>query len=100
MAELADELVAFLASKLELDDASPAAFRRHVEGFSWETYEVGVRGSRDGAAVEAEFIVHRVPGAGLLEPYDPRPVFELRRAVERVEGVPVPATLSLDERGV
>ena len=99
MAELADELVAYLASKLELDEAAPTAFRRHVEGFSWETYEVGIRGSRDGTGVEAEFIVHRVPGAGLLEPYDPRPVFELRRAVEGVNGVPVPAALWLDERG-
>ena len=40
-----------------------------------------------------------MPAAGLLEPYDPRPVFELRRALEGVDGVPVPTTLWLDEQG-
>jgi aminoglycoside phosphotransferase (APT) family kinase protein len=99
MAELAEELAAFIASKLGLDDAAPTAFRRHVEGFSWETYELGIRGTRGGADQQDDFIVHRVPSAGLLEPYDPRPVFELRRAIETVDGVPVPATLWLDEGG-
>jgi aminoglycoside phosphotransferase (APT) family kinase protein len=96
---LAGSLTAFLGSRLELDEAEPTSFRRHVEGFSWETYEVGIRGRRGGAEIDAEFIVHRVPVAGLLEPYDPRPVFELRRALEEIEGVPVPRTLWLDEDG-
>jgi aminoglycoside phosphotransferase (APT) family kinase protein len=98
-AELAAELAAFVGARLGLEEAEPTAFRRHVEGFSWETYEVGVRGRRAGSSFKDEFIVHRVPGAGLLEPYDPRPVFELRRALEDVDGVPVPATLWLDEQG-
>jgi aminoglycoside phosphotransferase (APT) family kinase protein len=98
-AELAAAFAAFIGMRLGLEQTEPTSFRRHVEGFSWETYEVGVRGSREGAQLEEEFIVHRVPAAGLLEPYDPRPVFQLRRALEPVEGVPVPATLWLDESG-
>jgi aminoglycoside phosphotransferase (APT) family kinase protein len=98
-AGLPDQLMAFLASKIELEDASLTTFRRHVEGFSWETYEIGVRGTREGAGFEREYIVHRVPAAGLLEPYRARPVFELRRSLEGVAGVPVPATLWLDDDG-
>ncbi|MFT5132950.1 MAG: aminoglycoside phosphotransferase (APT) family kinase protein, partial [Gammaproteobacteria bacterium] len=45
------------------------------------------------------YIVHRVPAAGLLEPYKVKALFELRKIMEEVEGVPVPAMLWLDEKG-
>ena len=96
MTEVRDGLAAFVAGKLGVSDASVTSFRRHIGGFSWETYELGLRwpGGEDG------FIAHRVPAAGLLEPYDAAPVYELRRALEGVDGVPVPATLWLDADGV
>lgn len=98
-AELLEALAAFLGSRLEADGVVVTSFKRHVEGFSWETYEVGLGWDANGQGHEREFIVHRVPVAGLLEPYSVRPLYELRKAIECVEGVPVPATLWLDEAG-
>lgn len=99
VADLPEAIADFLASRLEIEVASISSFRRHVEGFSWETYEVGIHWTADGADQEREFIVHRVPAAGLLERYNVRPLYELRKALEGVDGVPMPATLWLDEDG-
>jgi aminoglycoside phosphotransferase (APT) family kinase protein len=97
--DLPGAIAQYLASKLEVEGAAISSFRRHVEGFSWETYEVGIRWNAGGGEEEREFIVHRVPAAGLLEPYHARPVYELRKVVETIDGVPMPATLWLDEAG-
>lgn len=95
MSVVRDGMVAFVAAQLGVAEPEVVRFRRHVGGFSWETYELALRW--EGG--ERELIVHRAPAAGLLEPYDARPVYELRRALERVDGIPVPATLWLDADG-
>jgi aminoglycoside phosphotransferase (APT) family kinase protein len=99
MIAIQDELAAFVAGKLAVSGAAVSSFRRHIGGFSWETYELGLRWPEAGVERECEVIVHRAPEAGLLEPYDARPVYELRRALEQVDGVPVPPTLWLDAEG-
>ena len=96
---LSDEIAGFLASMLGTGDLRLLAYRRSVEGFSWETYDVGVGWTKEGSWHEREFIIHRAPSAGLLEPYRARPLFELRRALEGLDGVPVPAALWLDDDG-
>lgn len=97
--DLPGALAGFIATKLDIDDPSISSFRRHVGGFSWETYELEIDWSEGAASRRRAFIVHRVPAAGLLEPYDARPVYELRRTLEGVDGLPVPATLWLDADG-
>ncbi|MEA2143634.1 MAG: hypothetical protein QOI64_2064 [Solirubrobacteraceae bacterium] len=89
----------FLAERLDAPDLRVVSLGRSVEGFSWETYSVGAEWTANGGPSESDFIVHRVPAAGLLQPYRARTVYELRKAVEGVAGVPVPATLWLDEDG-
>jgi aminoglycoside phosphotransferase (APT) family kinase protein len=102
-AESEDALTAglrdLLAARLDAPDLRVASLGRSVEGFSWETYAVGAAWTDAGGPRESDFIVHRVPRAGLLQPYRARTVYELRRAVEAVPGVPIPATLWLDEEG-
>lgn len=97
--DIREALAAYVAKQLEVEGASVSSFRRHIGGFSWETYELGLHWANGGAERARDVIVHRVPAAGLLEPYDARPVYELRRALEEVDGVPVPATLWLDADG-
>ena len=89
----------FIGARLGADDLRVSAFRRSVEGFSWETYALSVAWTEDGTARDRDLIVHRLPEAGLLRPYRVRPLFELRRAVFGLEGVPIPETLWLDEEG-
>lgn len=102
-AETADQVTAglraFLAACLDAPNLRIVSLGRSVEGFSWETYAVDVEWTGDGGPRAAEFIVHRVPRAGLLQPYRAQTVYELRRAVEEIPGVPMPSTLWLDEEG-
>jgi aminoglycoside phosphotransferase (APT) family kinase protein len=98
-ADLSEAIGTFLARKLSIDQASISSFTRHVEGFSWETYEVRINWRSGAVQDERAFVVHRVPMAGLLEPYDAGLLYSLRKALEGVEGVPVPSTLWLDEHG-
>lgn len=97
--EMAEAILGFLAEKLGATDCRIVSFSRSVEGFSWETYSIGVAWSADNGELERHFIVHRVPRAGMLAPYNTRAVYELRKALEGVPGVPVPAMLWIDEEG-
>ena len=97
--DMADAIAAFLAEKLNATDLRILSFSRSVEGFSWETYSIGVAWNAGNGEHQRQFIIHRVPRRGMLEPYRARPVFELRKMLEGVPGVPVPAMLWLDEDG-
>ena len=57
-------------------------WRRHAEGFSWQTYTF-----RAGAEA---FAVRREPEDGLLAPYDIEGQYRLHEALLRLGGVPVP----------
>lgn len=96
--EFSRGLAGFIGAQLG-EEVEIRSLRRHLEGFSWETYSISLRGKGSGGAPPRELIVHREPTAGILAPYDARLQWELRRALGRVEGVPVPATLWLDADG-
>jgi aminoglycoside phosphotransferase (APT) family kinase protein len=96
---LEQDIAAYLAHQLGAREWRIASFRRSVEGFSWETYAIGLAWIAADGEHEERFIVHRVPKAGLLRPYHPRTLFELRRAVAEIDAVPMPASLWLDEEG-
>lgn len=97
--EFSRGLAEFIGAQLG-EEAEVLSLRRHLEGFSWETYSLSVGSKGDSGASPRELIVHREPSAGILAPYDARLQWELRRALGHVEGVPVPATLWLDADGV
>ncbi|QEC47776.1 phosphotransferase family protein [Baekduia soli] len=96
---LGEALRAFLAERVGEPGLRLECLRRSVEGFSWETYVVGVAWDAGGAVRRRRLVVHREPAAGLLRPYRAATQFALRRAVEGIDGVPVPRTLWLDEHG-
>lgn len=90
----------YLAECLGASSWRLATFHRSVEGFSWETYSVGVDWADSASRRHSDrFIVHRVPEAGLLRPYSARRLFDLRVSVAGIEGVPVPDSLWIDEAG-
>ena len=57
-------------------------WRRHAEGFSWQTYTF--------RAGDEAFAVRREPEDGLLAPYDTEGQYRLHEALVRLGGVPVP----------
>lgn len=89
----------FLAMNLSAEDLTLRKFKRHIEGFSWETYSVAAQWTESGATREQEFIIHRAPEVGIIEPYDARGLFDLLTALNTARGVPVATPRWLDEDG-
>lgn len=98
-AELEPGLRDFLAERLGDDELRIGELRRHIEGFSWETWELTASWSADGAPRQRRLIVRRVPRAGLMPPYDVPGQWELARALRSASGVPVPEPLWVDAEG-
>ena len=76
-AALSEWLAAKLGEPVEITE-----WRRHAEGFSWQTYTF-----RAGSEAYA---VRREPEDGLLAPYDTEGQYRLHEALLRLGGVPVP----------
>jgi aminoglycoside phosphotransferase (APT) family kinase protein len=89
----------FLATRLGDDGLTISDLRRHIEGFSWETWELTAHWSSNGQDHDRRLIARRVPQAGLVPPYDVAGQWELARAVRPLPGVPVPEPLWVDAAG-
>ncbi len=93
-------LGAFLAEQLGAGAALKLSdVRRHIEGFSWETWEVTAAWPVDGAPRRRRLIARRVPQAGLVGPYDVGEQWQLARALHRLGTIPVPEPLYVDLDG-
>jgi aminoglycoside phosphotransferase (APT) family kinase protein len=97
--QVQDGLRGFLAEQLHDPQLRLAEVRRHIEGFSWETWEVLADWAQDGIPQRRRLIARRVPEAGLVPPYDVPGQWELARALQHAPGVPVPTPLWVDAAG-
>jgi aminoglycoside phosphotransferase (APT) family kinase protein len=100
MAEVSDALRGWFGQKFSASDVSISEFRRHAEGWSWQTYTMRVDWTdKDGSPRSAGFAVRREPDDGLLAPYDTDQQFRLHEAVLQHSDVPMPELhgLELDE---
>jgi aminoglycoside phosphotransferase (APT) family kinase protein len=89
-----------LARQLGDDGLQISDLRRHIEGFSWETWELTATWTHEGRPQQRRLIVRRVPQAGLMPPYDVPGQWELARALQSAPGVPVPEPLWVDAEGL
>ncbi len=60
----------YLERKLEASDLEITNEWKNIEGWSMETFSLGLRYSKNGAPHEQEIIIRKEPVSGLLEPYD------------------------------
>jgi aminoglycoside phosphotransferase (APT) family kinase protein len=86
----------FLATRLGDDGLTISDLHRHIEGFSWETWELTAHWSSNGECQARRLIARRVPQAGLVPPYDVAGQWELARAVRSLPGIPIPEPLWVD----
>jgi len=98
-AELEAGLGSFLARELGADELHLSDVRRHIEGFSWETWDVSAVWSDGPRKQRRRLIVRRVPRAGLVGPYDVGEQWELARALRRLGTIPVPEPLFVEPSG-
>ncbi|MFO8058482.1 MAG: phosphotransferase family protein [bacterium] len=60
----------YLANKLEAPGLEITSLWQNLEGWSMETYSIGVAYQKHGRAITDEIIIRKEPEAGLLDPYD------------------------------
>jgi aminoglycoside phosphotransferase (APT) family kinase protein len=92
-------LQGFLADRLGDEALRISGVHRHIEGFSWETWELTAEWRADGATQRRRLIARRVPQAGLVPPYDVPGQWELARALHSEPGIPLPEPLWIDPEG-
>jgi len=86
------EFKQYLAEKLGGRDLEVKSVWRNLEGWSMETFSLGVSFQKNGETVEQDIILRREPVAGLLDPYDVSIEYRVISAMEKA-GVAVPKTL-------
>jgi aminoglycoside phosphotransferase (APT) family kinase protein len=82
----------YLAEKLGGEDLEITGVWQNLEGWSMETFGVGLSYAKDGERVEEEVILRREPVAGLVEPYDVSIEYRVLAALWG-SGVAIPETL-------
>jgi aminoglycoside phosphotransferase (APT) family kinase protein len=88
-------ITAFLAAALGVGDLRLVDGRRHLDGFSWETWDVTV----EGAGLRRRVVVKREPEAGLLDWYDTGRQVRLHEAIARAGTIPIAPSLCADPAG-
>jgi aminoglycoside phosphotransferase (APT) family kinase protein len=95
---LTTRLSQWLAARLESEAVELRDFRRHAEGFSWETFTfTAVFRDAGGRPDSLGLAVRREPTEGPLESYDAGREYRIYDAVGRHSDVPVPGVLWLEE---
>jgi aminoglycoside phosphotransferase (APT) family kinase protein len=90
-AQTVESLGPWLAARLDAESVALEDLRRHVEGWSWETYTfTAVWTDRGGTAQRQGLALRREPEDGLLAPYDIAGQYALHAAVARETALPMP----------
>ncbi len=82
---------AYLAEKLGADELSITSDWQNTEGWSMETFSLGLKYFKEAKLVESEIILRREPIGGLLEPYDVSVEYKVLSALQDT-GIAVPKT--------
>jgi aminoglycoside phosphotransferase (APT) family kinase protein len=95
---LTSRLSAWLAERLGTEEVRLVDFRRHAEGYSWETFTflAEFRDSR-GEPQSLGLAIRREPQEGPLPSYDAGHEYRTYDAIRRYSHVPVPEVLWLEE---
>lgn len=86
-----EKLKPYLADKLGAKNLEITSFWKNLEGWSMETFSLGLKYEKDGAPVSREIIIRKEPVSGLLEPYDVSIEYRVITAI-KAAGVAVPET--------
>jgi aminoglycoside phosphotransferase (APT) family kinase protein len=85
-----NKLKSYLSEKLEAENLSVTNIWKNLEGWSMETYSIGLSYLKGGSRVEEEIIIRKQPAAGLHD-YDVFDEYRLITALNKTE-IPVPET--------
>jgi aminoglycoside phosphotransferase (APT) family kinase protein len=81
----------YLAEKLDAEGLSITSVWKNLEGWSMETFSIGLSYIKHGKRVEREIIIRKEPVSGLLEPYDASTEYRVLTALNHTD-IAVPET--------
>jgi len=85
------KLESYLAGKLEAEELTITSIWKNLEGWSMETFSLGLSYRKDGNPVEREIIIRKEPVSGLLDPYDISIEYRVLTALKDT-GIAIPET--------
>jgi aminoglycoside phosphotransferase (APT) family kinase protein len=85
------EFRTYLEHKLKVQDLAITSVWQNLEGWSMETFSIGLAFREDGKTVSKDIILRRQPVAGLLDPYDVSIEYRVITALKKC-GVALPET--------
>lgn len=95
-ADVASAVMPWLSERLGVDVTDLVDFRRHTEGFSWQTYTFEAQWRLpDGSTQSRGVALRRQPEDGLLAPYDVVGQYRLHEMLTTTD-VPVPGLIGLE----
>ena len=86
-----DAFVSYLAKKLKADSLTITSEWQNTQGWSMETFSLGIKYFKKGKSLEMEIILRREPIGGLLEPYDVSVEYRVLSALKDT-GIVIPET--------
>jgi aminoglycoside phosphotransferase (APT) family kinase protein len=92
-----DPIEPYLADKLGVEDLSVTSFWKNLEGWSMETFSLGLSYKKDGKKVEQDIIIRKTPDAGLMDDnYDVSIEFRVLAGYNKTD-VAVPEVFWMEE---
>lgn len=85
------KLERYLCEKLGAEELSITGFWKNLEGWSMETFSIGLSYKKEGREIKRDIIIRKEPVAGLLEPYDVSIEYRVLTALKGA-GVAIPET--------
>ncbi len=79
------KMAAYLLKKLEAEDLTITSVWKNLEGWSMETFSLGLSYMKKGERINEDIIIRREPVSGLLEPYDASVEYRVLRSLSDTE---------------
>jgi aminoglycoside phosphotransferase (APT) family kinase protein len=86
-----DKIEEYLGQKFEAENLKITSVWKNLEGWSMETFSIGIKYNKDGKETEQDIILRKEPVSGLLEPYDASIEYRVLSALSKTE-VAIPKT--------
>lgn len=86
-----EKLRGYLEEKLNAKELQITSFWRNLEGWSMETFSLGLSYLKDGEKIKQNIVIRKEPVSGLLDPYDVSIEYRVLTALQDT-GVAIPKT--------
>ncbi len=80
-----DKIEKYLENKFNAEKLKITSVWKNLEGWSMETFSIGIKYVKKGEEIEQDIIIRKEPVSGLLEPYDASIEYRVLTALEKTD---------------